>query len=137
MFAAVSWGGKVQVFQKLILGAFAFLAATPAMAAVLVFDCVYDEICVPKEGCKSGELRLEFNVDENDGSAFLIGNNGLAEVRLINGNDGASFLELLPSGAVQTTTMDSMGASVHSRHTIISGNLVTSQYSGACRMFEK
>ncbi len=127
----------MKVLYSFVLTVTGVVASTPVVAAVLIFDCTFDEICVPSEGCEASNLQLEFNVDANDGTAFLTGNNGLAEVQFVNGSDGGTFLETLSSGAVQTTTMDSIGNSVHSRHTIISGRLLPSQYSGTCRTFKK
>jgi hypothetical protein len=75
---------------------------------------------------------LEFNRDTVTGDAFMIGNNGLTEVFTIEGEEGVTFLERLLSGTVQTTTIANSNIAVHSRHTIISGDLVPSQYYGTC-----
>jgi len=45
---------------------------------------------------------------------------------------GITLIEVLPTGAVQTTTIAKDGRSVHSRHSIIIGDLVPSQYFGQC-----
>jgi hypothetical protein len=44
-----------------------------------------------------------------------------------------TFMEKLTTGVVQTTTIANSGASVHSRHTLLSDNEITpSQYYGRC-----
>ncbi len=68
---------------------------------------------------------------------LLVGNNGSAEVDWYYGEVAVTFTENLISGAVQTTTIDVMGNSnpypaVHSRHTILAGMMLPSQYYGAC-----
>ncbi len=46
---------------------------------------------------------------------------------------GDFSLELLSTGAVQTTTIDINNKSVHSRHTLMFGDLMPSQYYGRCK----
>ena len=53
-------------------------------------------------------------------------------VKVIPGDNGITFLEVLVTGAVQTTTINKQGKAVHSRHTIIAGEFVPSQYYGTC-----
>ena len=76
---------------------------------------------------------LTFQYDSISNDAFIIGNQGLSPVHLIRAESGMSFLEPLRTGAVQTTTVDSKMFVVHSRHTIINGNLEPSQYYGQCK----
>mgnify|MGYP001812791690 CR=1 FL=1 len=54
------------------------------------------------------------------------------DVVFVSGSFGWSFLEYLPTGAVQTTTISKSGKSVHSRHSMIGNDMVPSQYYGAC-----
>ena len=75
-------------------------------------------------------LRIEFMID-GTGHAFAVGHN-VYPVEAIPGANGVTFLEVLESGAVQTTTVNKQGEAVHSRHTILGGELVPSQYYGAC-----
>jgi hypothetical protein len=62
----------------------------------------------------------------------MIGNAGMENVVWVDGIEGNTFQETLASGAVQTTTITKSGSSVHSRHTMMNGKLVPSQYYGTC-----
>lgn len=55
-----------------------------------------------------------------------------SEVSFHNGASGFSFMELVASGVVQTTTIALSGIAVHSRHTIIENELVPAQHHGRC-----
>ena len=96
------------------------------------FVCVFDEHVPPEATRLSNKstLRIEFIVD-GTGHAFAVGRN-VNRVKVISGIDGMTFPEALVTGAVQTTTMNKRAETVHSRHTIILGDLVTSQYYGTC-----
>ena len=65
--------------------------------------------------------------------AVLIGNQGVEEVGIVTGTYGITFLETLPTGAVQTTTVAKNGRSVHSRHSMMGEGILPSQYYGTCR----
>ena len=96
------------------------------------FVCVFDEHVSPETTRLSSKspLRIEFIVD-GTGHAFAVGRN-VYPVKVIPGDNGITFLEVLVTGAVQTTTINKQGKAVHSRHTIIAGELVPSQYYGTC-----
>ena len=99
------------------------------------FLCVFDQHVSPKTGqiSRDDSLRYEFVVDET-GHAFAVGRN-VYPVKVITGDQGITFLEVLKTGAVQTTTIHKTGSAVHSRHTMISvtGEIVPSQYYGTCK----
>ena len=76
---------------------------------------------------------LKFTVNTVTNKAVLIGNLGVEDVTFVSGDEGITFLEYLPTGAVQTTTVSKGGASVHSRHTLMASKSTASQYSGSCR----
>jgi hypothetical protein len=49
------------------------------------------------------------------------------------GELGGVFLEPLPTGAVQTTTIAHAGAALHSRHSLLpNGGIVPARYQGFC-----
>ena len=68
---------------------------------------------------------------DGTGHAFAVGRN-VYPVMVIPGDSGMTFLEVLATGAVQTTTISKQGNAVHSRHTILAGEFVPSQYYGSC-----
>jgi hypothetical protein len=115
--------------MRALTGMLLTLLALPAGAAEpRRIICDYAQSATPK-GLKSEKFRLEFIVDGD--RAVMVGNNGISDVEMHAGDHGFTFLEKLPAGIVQTTTVAKDGASVHSRHTIIV-KLVPSQYYGQC-----
>ena len=77
---------------------------------------------------------LTFIVDMTKKTAIMLGSQGTEEVTLIPSGvgEGISFIEITGAGNVMTTAIDSKGNSVHSRNTIIHGEIVPTQYYGKC-----
>ncbi len=77
---------------------------------------------------------LTFIVDMTKKTAYMLGSQGTEEVTLIPSGvgEGVSFVEITGVGNVMTTAIDSKGNSVHSRNTIIHGEIVPTQYYGKC-----
>jgi hypothetical protein len=77
---------------------------------------------------------LTFIVDMTKKTAYMLGSQGTEEVTLIPSGvgEGVSFFEITGVGNVMTTAIDSKGKSVHSRNTIINGEIVPTQYYGKC-----
>jgi hypothetical protein len=78
-------------------------------------------------------VQLEFVHEAGSRQAFMVGNAGLSQVIPIEGSTVVSFLEILVTGAVQTTTIARDGAAVHSRHSYASNRFLQSQYVGTCQ----
>ena len=123
--------------RGVILATYVLLAMGGAVGAestkpVQRFVCVFDKHVSPDTTQLSDKspLRIEFMVD-GTGHAFAVGRN-IYPVHVIPGDSGITFLEVLVTGAVQTTTMSKQGKAVHSRHTLIAGEFAPSQYYGAC-----
>jgi hypothetical protein len=116
----------------LSLGALALSQPTMARAETLRWKCDYTVTASPK-GLAAEKFSLEFALDAITKKAVLIGNAGMSDVAAVGGNQGITFQETLASGAVQTTTIANDASSVHSRHSMIGGKLVPSQYYGTCK----
>ncbi|WP_368507910.1 hypothetical protein [Bradyrhizobium lupini] len=102
-------------------------------ADTLRWICKYDAMASPT-GVQRENFKLEFALDTLTKRAVLIGNAGLSDVGFFNGDQAITFEEKLAGGAVQTTSISHTdGKSVHSRHSILNGNFVPSQYYGACK----
>ena len=118
--------------NKLLTLALCLLPAT-VVAATDTFVCEY-----PKYSDKSGNQKvkdkfsLTFVVDRPKGTAYIIGNQGSAQVKMIARENGMAFIEITDSGNVMTTAITSNGESVHSRNTVIIDSIVASQYYGRC-----
>ena len=120
--------------RTLILSGLFTLVAAAAWAGTIRYACNFGITCDPENGCESSNFALDYSFDPVAYTAFMEGNNGLAEVVVHSGPDAISFAEGLGTGVVQTTTVALSGSSVHSRHTIIAGKLVPSQFYGFCEM---
>ncbi|MCX8226741.1 MAG: hypothetical protein OTI35_11745 [Sulfitobacter sp.] len=110
------------------------IAPSLGLAEVKKLACTFPTFHTSNEVdmSKSGGFALSFAFDTTTNDAFLEGNNGLAPVTLLRGNSGLTFVELLQTGALQSTTVALNGSAVHSRHTIIGSQLTPSQYYGSC-----
>lgn len=115
------------------------LSAAPVCdvdAKALKYTCLYSTMKSPTANSGKG-MEFSFVLDELTGKAVIVGNAGMNDVEVYAGQDGVTFLERIPTGAVQTTTIDKFGSSVHSRNTIMEdGKLFPSQFYGTCRLGE-
>lgn len=120
---------------KLVTAAMVVLLPTPSAAATAKHVCSFPNFHSFDENQMQtvSDFSVAFSYDTLTNDAFIEGNNGLSPVTLIRGQNGLTFLEILSTGAVQSTTISLNGSAVHSRHSIISGDLVPSQYYGECK----
>jgi len=105
--------------------------AFPATAEVLTYQCLF-EYRIDADGRAKEVMPLEFKVDTLSGRAFMEGNIGIVDVEIHVGDEAVSFVEMVDSGASQTTTITKDGLAVHSRNTVILGEFVAAQYFGRC-----
>jgi hypothetical protein len=107
---------------------------TIAKAETTTYECDYPTYSDEKGLHKvKAPFRLTFLLDASTKKAYLIGNAGSAEVSLIQNSPGLTLVEITGSGNAMVTAITSEGASVHSRSSIILGELVPSQYYGQCQ----
>jgi hypothetical protein len=110
------------------------LIPTIAAAAPTSFKCTFPEYFNPEEGRgtpKDG-WPMEFLLDGDTGKAYFIGVLGSVEVSLVAKTGQVTFIEQTDTGNIFTTTVTGKGDAVHSRNTVILGDLVPSQYYGSC-----
>ena len=103
----------------------------PVQAEVLTWDC-YFETRIDADGEANEKMHLIFKVDSVSQKAYMEGNAGFVEVSIFVGSYAFSFTEQVGSGAVQTTTITKDGLAVHSRNTVIFGEIVAAQHFGTC-----
>ena len=104
------------------------------MGAVLTFSCKYPTYSSDEGGLKKDDnMAFELFVDTSTGEAFMKGNAGMSKLELHIGEEAWTFSDKLATGAVQTVTIlkDSL-VSVHSRHSVVLGGFIPSQYYGKC-----
>lgn len=77
-------------------------------------------------------LRFSLMVDAAAKKAYMLGEHGTGDVAYIMGRNRETFLEDTESGNINLTVIADDGQSVHSRHPIIGGQFLASQYYGRC-----
>ena len=112
----------------------AVLLSAPSKAASILYNCDFPRWS-DEDGNHASKEKFAFKLayDDITGEAVMIGNLGIEKMERVVGTGGTTFVERLSTGAVQSTTIDSDGDAVHSRHTMILGELVPSQYYGTCK----
>lgn len=80
------------------------------------------------------KFALTFIIDRDSGKSYLLGNNGSTEVTIMESGNRLAFLEVTATGNLMTTAIDSKLNSVHSRNTVMFGELLPSQYYGKCEI---
>jgi hypothetical protein len=108
------------------------LPTAPVEAKALKLSCSYPLIANPGGVFKDQSLALIFSIDETGKHATVTGAQGAHAVEVFTSPNGMTFIDRQKSGAVQVTTIDSAGKSVHSRHVILGGALIPSQSYGKC-----
>ena len=106
-----------------------------ALSETRSYTCIYPSYSDGKRIQKvEKEFKLIFIVDTSKKTVYMVGNMGSTEVSMspvISG--GFTFIEITGGGNVMTTSIDSKLNSVHSRNSIIDGELLPSQYYGVCK----
>ena len=103
-----------------------FATSNSASAASASWRCEFTGFTEP----------VTFIAELGTGKGKFVGNQGTAEVFVIEGTSAISFLEILASGAVQVTTIVlKTGEAAHSRNTVMSGvdKFIPSQAVGQCK----
>ena len=76
---------------------------------------------------------LEIVFDPVARRAVLVGNNGVSDLIPVVGSAAWSFIEPLPTGAVQVTVITADGQALHSRPSLMGGNrFAPAQAAGRC-----
>lgn len=116
--------------MKLLLSSMLFLVSSQVFATS-TYECKFDSFSDGKTIGKE-DFKLTFLVDEKADKAYILGNNGSNEVVNIYRGDGRTFIEITDTGNVMTTTVTPELEAVHSRHSVMFGKLIPSQYYGKC-----
>ena len=105
-----------------------------ANAAPITYFCKYPAWSDEEGVHEANDFNLTFIVDEENDTAYMVGNNGTEEIVILPFGDNINFLEVTATGNMMTTTIDSKLTSVHSRNSVIFGDLIASQYYGSCEI---
>lgn len=109
-----------------------FAVGVPASSEVLTWECDFS-YRTDDDGRTAEAMTLLFKVDTFSRKAYMEGNAGIVEVDYWIGDSAFSFMEKAGSGSVQTTTVMPSGEVVHSRNTVLLGQIVAAQHFGRCR----
>ena len=111
---------------------FIFLAALgePSFAKVVNWTCSFPIVANPNGVMRDQDAKAQFTLDDVTGKAQLLGDNGAIDVAVIPGDRVMTFVARLPSGGIQTTSIDPAGHGVLSRHTVLAGTLLPSVLEG-------
>ena len=124
----------------MLMNIFKFLTLTaiftsfPALSKVYTFECEYPTYS-DETGLKEATgFNFKFVSDTDTGKTYMNGNNGSTEVFLSKRADdeGFNIVEMTNAGNMMITTILLNGSSVHSRNSVILGEIIASQYYGRC-----
>lgn len=119
--------------KELVLPLMLSLTPFTTIGATETYVCDYPRYSDIKGAHSSKEkFELTFVVDRSKGTAYAVGSQGSAEVKMLAGNNQLIFIEITGTGNITTTTIISGGESVHSRNIVIAGKIVASQNYGKC-----
>ena len=118
-----------------LLAIILMLIPSVAFGETITYICDYSSYSDVEGNHKVKEkFVLNFIVDSKTEKGYLLGNQGSSEVTVLQTEDKISFLEVTGTGNLMTTAIDSKSNSVHSRNTVILGDLMPSQYYGKCQI---
>ena len=121
--------------MRIIISILFAFALQNAHAELITFKCNYlssaDETGFHKV---KNDFKLTFILDTDLDKTYMVAKNGTVDIiTVVNETGGGiTFIEKTQVGNIMTTTITNDGNSVHSRNSVISGQLVPSQYYGAC-----
>jgi hypothetical protein len=112
----------------------AFLAPN-ALAQTGTYVCNYTTYSDATGNHKvKSSFSLTFIVDKSSNKSYMLGILGTTEVVMIRSIDQIAFIDKTGTGNLMTTSITSNLTSVHSRNTVILGELTPSQYYGKCEL---
>lgn len=118
---------------KIFVLIFLLFISPPALSSESsFFRCNFSQECGSEIGCRPASMSFDFAINGSTGEATMLGNIGSVSVVPVFGSSAISFVHILDTGAVQTTTIYPNNSAVHSRHTIFLNDPIPSQWHGTC-----
>ena len=117
--------------KLLITLVFLLASSTICSGKIITVTCDF-YTCATPEGIKKAEdgfkgMRFVFNSDETTG--VMLGNAGESKVLIVHGEDSITFIQVDPWVTSTTIELNSLKV-VHSRNTVLVGDIIPSQYYG-------
>lgn len=127
----MSLGGVV--IRLFLFFAGVLFAMPVAVSENTTFLCEYS-LFSDQSGAHKEKEPLAFTIllDPDTKKAYLVGNNGSAEVIYRAAPERLTFIEETASGNLNVTVIARDGQSAHSRHPFIGDKILASQYYGSC-----
>ena len=108
------------------------MSADMVSAEVITYECSFPRYEGPNGG-GTEDFGFTIQLDTVTEDAYIVGSQGLAKLAHIPAAFGRSFIEFSDTGNVMVTTIAEDGKAVHSRNTMMFGDLIPSQYYGECK----
>lgn len=121
----------ITVFSAVVIS---LLNSPESNAETTTYYCGFPKWSDEDGTYQTENFNLTFIVDPEKDAAYMVGNNGTVQVVLVPSEGSTNFFELTDTGNMMTTTIDSQLKAVHSRNSVIFGELVPSQYYGDCEI---
>ena len=110
------------------------LLPSSALAYPVTYTCEFDTYS-DEEGLHAAEsFKLIFIRDDQRDTTYMLGNNGSVEVAYFRTSESVNIMEQTATGNLMVTTITDNNDAVHSRNSVILGDLVASQYYGSCEI---
>lgn len=103
-----------------------------AFASPTTLSCEFNQLSSPKGLEKEDEFNFRILWDAEKNIAYIQGTVGTSPLEIIASDTQVSFIEITNTKNIMVTTIGNGGKAVHSRNSIIMGELVPSQYYGTC-----
>lgn len=122
------------MFKPFAFVLFLSILCHAAFAGTHTFECSYESYSDEKGSHKvKDSFAMSFLVDQSTKKAYMLGNLGSTEVKMIPNTNGVTFVEVTVTGNVMVTVISDNGSSVHSRNGMVLGSIVPSQFNGRCK----
>jgi len=120
--------------KRIIISIICLSTLLIASEKIITWECKFPTYSKDDGLHTAKKFDLTFRLDTISNKAYMEGNNGLSDVvSIYNEIDKAiTFVEVTGIKNVMTTTITQKGMAVHSRNTVIVGELVPTQYYGSC-----
>lgn len=114
--------------KKIAIGLLSISTLVVAGNKIVDYNCYFPQYATDLGVKKEKNFNLNFKIDIQSGKSFMEGNNGLADVVLTYNekSNSVTFTEVTSGKNVMTTTIVPSGKAVHSRNTVMLGDIVPS-----------
>ena len=110
------------------------LLPSSVVAYPVTYTCVFETYSDENGLHKAENFRLIFIRDDQKDTTYMLGNNGSVEVAYFRASGSVNIIEQTSVGNIMVTTITDKNFAVHSRNSVLLGDLIASQYYGSCEL---